>query len=65
MEYKGIQNSVVQAGAVFKWTAHLATGERVGEAPNRPLAVIKALKVIDEGDRQIRAALRKAERERE
>ena len=63
MEYRGIHYTVVEAGAAFKWTVHLPTGARFGEAPNRPLAIIKALKAIDTGVRQIRAALKK-ERER-
>jgi hypothetical protein len=65
MEYRGIHYTVVPGGAAFKWTAHLATGNRSGEAPNRPLAIIQALKAIDKDDRQIRADLRKVDRQRE
>lgn len=65
MEHKGIQYTVVQTiGGAFKWTANLATGERVGEARNRPLAIIQAIKAIDKDQRQIKATLRKAERQR-
>jgi hypothetical protein len=42
---------------------HLASGERTGEARNRPLAIIQAIKAIDKDQRQIKAAHRKAERE--
>jgi hypothetical protein len=55
---------VVQAGAALKWTAHLATGVRTGEASNGPLAIIRALKAIDRDAQQIRAARSKAEREK-
>jgi len=66
MEYKGIPYSVVQTiGAAFKWTVKLTTGVLVGVARNRQLAIIQAIKAIDKHQRQIRAALRKAERERE
>jgi hypothetical protein len=66
MEYRGIHYSVVQTGdAAFKWTVSLTTGERVGEARNRQLAIIKAIKVIDEDQRKMRATLRKAQREQE
>jgi hypothetical protein len=65
MEHKGIRYSVVQTiGGAFKWTAKLATGERVGEARNRQMAILQAIKAIDKDQRQIKAALRKAERER-
>jgi len=60
----GIQRHSVQRGsaaAAFKWTAH--TGVRTGEAPNRPLAIIQALKAIDRDAQQLRAALRKVKRE--
>jgi len=60
----GIYYSVQKLGKAFKWTASPATGVRSGEAPNRALAIIRALKAIDKDERQIRAALRKAERER-
>jgi hypothetical protein len=64
MEHKGIHYSVVQTiGGAFKWTANLATGERVGEARNRQMAILEAIKTIDKDQRQIKAALRKAERE--
>ena len=59
MEYRGIRYSIVQAGAAFKWTAHLATGDRIGEAPNRSLAIIQALQAIDKQQRETRAALAK------
>jgi len=36
---------------------------RTGEAPNRPLAIIQALKAIDRDAQQLRAALRKVKRE--
>jgi hypothetical protein len=66
MEHKGIRYSVVLTGrAAFKWTASLTTGDRIGEARNRQLAIIKAIKVIDEDQRKIRATLRKAQREQE
>ena len=42
MEYRGIQYSVVQAGAAWL----LAT---IGEARNRPLALSEHLKAIDSG----------------
>jgi hypothetical protein len=61
MEYKGIRYSVGETvGAACRWTVSLTTGERVGEARNRQLAIIKAIKVIDEDQRKIRAILRKA-----
>jgi hypothetical protein len=64
MEYRGIHHSVVRTlGAAFKWTVRLASGERTGEARNRPLAIIQAIKAMDKDQRQIKAALRKAERE--
>jgi hypothetical protein len=64
VEHKGIHYSVVQTiGGAFKWTANLATGERVGEARNRQMAILEAIKTIDKDQRQIKAALRKAERE--
>jgi len=64
MEYRGIHFNVVGTlGAAFKWTVHLASGERTGEARNRPLAIIQAIKAIDKDQRQIKAAHRKAERE--
>jgi hypothetical protein len=66
MEHRGITFSVVQTiGAAFKWTVNLTTGERAGVARNRPLAIIQAIKAIDKDQRQMRAALRKAQRERE
>ena len=58
MEYRGIHYTVVQAGA-FKWTEHLTTGARTGEARNRSLAIIQALKAIDKQERQTRAAIAK------
>jgi hypothetical protein len=58
MEYRGIHYTVVEAGAAFKWTVHLPTGARFGEAPNRPLATIQAIKAIDKQERQTRAALK-------
>jgi len=62
MEYQGILYSVVRTlGAAFKWTVSLATGERVGEARNRQIAILQAIKTIDKDQRQIKAALRKAE----
>jgi hypothetical protein len=65
MEHNGIRYSVVQTiGGAFKWTANLATGERVGEAGNRQIAILEAIRAIDKDQRQIKAALRKAERER-
>jgi hypothetical protein len=39
------------------------TGARSGEAPNRSLAIIQALKDIDKQKRQTRAALKKGARE--
>ena len=64
MEHKGVQYSVVPTiGGAFKWTANLATGERVGEARNRHLAILQAIKAIDRDQRQRKAALRKSERE--
>jgi len=66
MEHKGIPYSVVQTiGAAFKWTVNLTTGELVGVARNRQLAIIQAIKAIDKDQRQMRAVLRKAQRERE
>jgi hypothetical protein len=66
MEHKGIHYSVVQTiGGAFKWTASQATGERVGEARNRQMAILQAIEAIDKDQRQIKAALRKAERERQ
>jgi|EndMetStandDraft_8_1072994.scaffolds.fasta_scaffold449283_2 hypothetical protein len=65
MEQKGTPYSVVQTiGAAFKWTVSLTTGEVVGIARSRPLAIIQAIKAIDKDQRQMRAALRKAQRER-
>jgi hypothetical protein len=65
MEHKSIQFTVVQTiGAAFKWTASLTTGQRVGEARNRRLAILQAIKAIDRNQRQLEAAaLRKVERE--
>jgi len=66
MEHKDIPYSVVPTiGAAFKWTVNLTTGERAGVARNRPLAIIQAIKAIDKHQRQMRAALRMAERKRE
>jgi hypothetical protein len=60
MEHKGIRYSVVQTiGGAFKWTAELATGERVGEARNRQMAILQAIKAIDKDQRQIKAASEK------
>jgi hypothetical protein len=65
MEHKGIQYRVVQTlGTAFQWTVNLTRGERGGEARNRQLAILGAIKAIDEDQRQIRAARRKAEREK-
>jgi hypothetical protein len=65
MEYKGIHYSLEQRGEAFRWKVSLATGERDGEARNRQLAIIKAIKVIDQDQRKMRTDLRKAQRERE
>jgi hypothetical protein len=47
MEYKGIRYSVGETvGAACRWTVSLTTGERVGEARNRQLAIIKAIKAV-------------------
>jgi len=43
----------------------LKTGERVGEARNRTLALVEAIKAIDKNERQIRASVRKAKQEQE
>jgi len=63
MQHKGVFYSVVQTiGAAFKWTVRLKAGERVGEARNRTLAVLQAIKVINKDARQTNAAFRKAKR---
>jgi len=64
MEYKGIRYSVVQTlGKAFKWTVDLATRELSGEARNRNIGILKAIKAIDKDDRRLRAAKRNSERE--
>ena len=66
MQHKGIRYSVVQTiGAAFRWTVCLKAGERVGEARNRTLALVEAIKAIEKNERQIRASVRKAKQEQE
>jgi hypothetical protein len=54
---------VVQTiGKAFKWTVNLNTRELSGEARNRNIGILHAIKAIDQDDRRMRAAKRKAER---
>jgi hypothetical protein len=58
MEHKGVQYSVVQTPPPdgFRWTADFEAGRRGGNARNRTLAILRAIKAIDTD-----AALRRAE----
>jgi hypothetical protein len=63
MQYKGSRYSLVQTeGAAFRWTVYLKTGELVGAARNRTLALVQVIKAIGKKERQIKAAVRKADR---
>jgi hypothetical protein len=60
MEHKSIPYSVFEgAGGVFQWTVNLVTGNRVGQARSRPMAILQAIKAIDKEQRQTRASRRK------
>ena len=63
MEHKGTQYSVVQTAAPsgWKWAVNTERGTRIGTAPSRTLAILRAIKAIDKEKRQIRAARRKSE----
>jgi hypothetical protein len=58
-----MQGDEAPVGAAFKWTANLTTGQRMGEARNRRLAILRAIEAIDSNQRRLEAALRKVERE--
>jgi hypothetical protein len=61
MEHKGTFYTVFEsAGGAFKWTVSLATGNRVGEAPSRPMAILQAIKAINKDQRAAKDARRKA-----
>jgi hypothetical protein len=65
MQFNGIIYSVAETtGPAFKWTVRFATRELGGVAPNRTLAKLYAVKAIEKDQRQTRAAIRKAEREK-
>jgi hypothetical protein len=61
MEHKSIPYSVFEgARGVFQWTVSLVTGNRVGQARSRPMAILQAIKAIDKEQRQTKAARRKS-----
>jgi hypothetical protein len=65
MQFQGIFYSIAETtGAAFQWTVRLATRELKGLAPNRTLAKLYAIRAIAKDQRQTKAAIRKAQRER-
>ena len=60
MEHKSVAYSVFEgSGGVFWWTVSLATGDRVGEAPSRAMAILQAIKTINKDQRLTKAAARR------
>jgi len=60
MEHKSVPYSVFEgACGVFPWTGSGATGDRVGEAPSRSLAILQAIKTINKDQRLTKAAARR------
>jgi len=60
MEHKSVPYSVFEgARGVFRWTVSVATGDRVGEAPSRAMAILQAIKTINKDQRLTKAAARR------
>ena len=66
MQFKGVFYTVAQTtDAAYKWTVRLEGRELNGVARNWTVARLSAIKAIDKDQRQTKAAIGKAVRERQ